>query len=455
MAQTRHPHPHPHPLPQPVFGEPVFSEGTFLQDPTGFSTTHPSDGAQYKELGNLLKKDVVSFEKSRGGNSDLYTLESAYGPHGPAVVGKIKDAKQIVFHSVGDTGASAPRKYKSELHVFDQMARDASTAKPGEQPAFLFHLGDVVYSFGESRYYYDQFYEPLRNYPAPVLAIPGNHDSFLIPGTADQDAPLTIFQRNFCADKPAITPEAGSLHRTSMTQPGLYFALDAPFVRIIALFSNALEDPGLISSQGGHWSGVPDVQLDFLGAQLEKIRTEKYTGAVLIAFHHPPFSYAEQGRGGRSAAGGNHSSSTDMLREIDGVCKDKGVYPHAFLCGHAHNYQRYTRTVRFGGKELDVPFVVCGSGGHNVNPIVRGRHGQPAQEPDFGTHVDYLDVKPAIETGGLLLEKYDDRNFGYLCVAVDAQQLRIAFNHVLSSDPTQSRFDMVTIDLASHTMVAN
>jgi hypothetical protein len=451
MAHTRQ----PHPLPQPVFGEPVFSEGTVLGDPTGFSTTHPSDNDQYKQLGDLLKKDVVSFEKSRVSNSDLYTLESAYGPHGPAVTDKIKTARQISFHAVGDTGASAPRKYRSELHVFDQLAKDASSAKPGDQPAFLFHLGDVVYSFGESRYYYDQFYEPLRNYPAPVFAIAGNHDSFLIPGTADKDAPLTTFQRNFCSEKSVIMPEAGSLHRTAMTQPGLYFALDAPFVRIIALFSNALEDPGLISSQGGHWRGVPDVQLDFLGAQLDKIAAEKYAGAVLIAVHHPPFTYAPPSHGTRPSAGGNHGSSTDMLRDIDTVCKAKGVYPHAFLCAHAHNYQRYTRTVRLGSKDLDVPFVVCGSGGHNINPIVASRRGQPAQEPDFGTDVKYLDVKPAVDTSGLLLEKYDDRNYGYLRITVDAQQLRIAFNHVLAADSNQSRFDLVTVDLASHTMAAN
>jgi hypothetical protein len=33
-----------------------------------------------------------------------------------------------------------------------------------------------------------------------------------------------------------------------MTQPGVYFALDVPFVRVLGLFSNALADPGVISS---------------------------------------------------------------------------------------------------------------------------------------------------------------------------------------------------------------
>ena len=144
-----------------------------------------------------------------------------------------------------------------------------------------------------------------------------------------------------------------------------------------------------------------------------------------------------------------------MLREIDTICKAVGVYPHAFLSGHAHNYQRYTRKVRLAGKEIDVPFIVCGDGGHNVNPMVRPKKGQPAQEPQYGARVDYLESKPAIETLRLLLAKYDDRNYGYLRVTVDKRHLAIGFHHVQSGNLLQSRFDLVTVDLATHSVVAN
>jgi hypothetical protein len=77
-----------------------------------------------------------------------------------------------------------------------------------------------------------------------------------------------------------------------MTQSGVYFTLDAPFVRIIGLFSNALEDPGVISSENGKWAKIPDIQLDYLEAQLARIKNESYSGAVILAMHHPPFSYA-------------------------------------------------------------------------------------------------------------------------------------------------------------------
>ena len=438
------------PLPQPIF-----NEGDITPDPTRFKTAHPSDNAQYKALGTLPTKDVVAFDKSRAKDDELYTLEEALGPHGPERIAEIQKAQKIIFHAAGDTGASNEGKYGNEVRVSDQLTSDCRTSDPANSASFLFHLGDVVYNFGESRYYYDQFYDPFRNYPSPIFAIPGNHDSFIIPQTKPADAPLNIFSRNFCATKPTITKEAASLHRTAMTQPGVYFTLDAPFVRIIGLFSNALEDPGLISSQKGQkkkWPGVPDFQLDFLTAQLNLIKKQKYAGAVILAMHHPPFSYSPPpGAGG---SGGNHGSSSDMLREIDTICTASGVYPHAILSGHAHNYQRFSRQIKFAGSAYEVPFIICGDGGHNVNRVVKGKHGQAGPEPNFGADVKYLEVNPAVTVQDLILKHYDDTNYGYLRVTVDKQRLQIGFHQVGKALP-QSRIDMVTVDLGKHQVVGN
>jgi len=436
------------PLPQPVF-----NEGNITPDPTRFKVPHASDKLLYKEVANLLKKDVVPFEASLGQQDDVYAFETALGPHGPEIVQGIKRSGKIIFHAAGDTGASNAGKYGNEIRVGDQLTNDCRTADQANRPAFLYHLGDVVYDFGESKYYYDQFYDPYRDYPAPIFAIPGNHDSFIVPDTSPADTPLTIFVRNFCATEPVVTREAASLHRTAMTQPGVYFALDAPFVRVIGLFSNALEDPGVISSEKGKWPGVPDVQLNYLAAQLKRIKTEKYAGAVLLAVHHPPFSYAPPRRTG--GTGGRHGGSPEMLRQIDATCKTQGVYPHAFLSGHAHNYQRFTRIVRFGGKDFEVPFVVCGDSGHNVNRLVRSKRGQPAQEPNYGAQVNYMDTSPAVQAKGLQLKHYDDLNYGYLRITVDKARLQIGFHQVGKSSIPQSRVDMVTVDLASHRIVPN
>ena len=433
--------------------QPVFDEASVTQDPTTFKDKHPSDTAQYKAIQNLLKKDVVAVPPTRAKPGDLYTLENALGASGPGIVKGIAKAGAIFFHATGDSGASNVGKYRNEIRVSDQVTDDCNSATAATRPAFLYHLGDVVYNFGESKYYYDQFYEPYRNYPAPIFAIPGNHDSFVIPGTAKTDTPLAIFQRNFCVAKPVITSEAASLHRTAMTQPGVYFTLDAPFVRIIGLFSNSLEDPGVISSEKNKWTTVSDAQLAYLSAQLQRIKSEKYAGAVLLTVHHPPFSYAPPPKSG--GGGGNHGGSPNMLRQIDTICKQEGVYPHAFISGHAHNYQRYTRSVTFNGAKYDVPFIVCGDGGHNVNALTQAKKGQPSKEPSNGAKVDYLEVNPAVTVGGLVLKKYDDHNYGYLRITVNKRQLAIGFHQVGPSTLAQSRYDMVTVDLATHTLIAN
>jgi len=393
----------------------------------------------------------------RGKPDDLFTLESALGAAGPDVVAQIRKVRHITFHSGGDTGASTDTKgkYRNEITVADQMTDDCRSNDPKTRPRFFYHLGDVVYNFCEPEYWYDQFYEPYRNYPAPIFAIAGNHDSFITHGTPAASYPLVTFSRNFCAEKPNITAEARSLHRTAMTQPGVYFALDAPFVRILGFFSNSLEDPGVISNQSKKWPAVPNHQLEFLEAQLQRIKTENYKGAVLLAVHHPPFTYSPKKEG--KSAGGNHGPSTEMLHEIDQICDKVGIYPHAFLSGHAHNYQRFARAINFKGKEYEVPFVVCGDAGHNVNPIVHNAHGQQVPEPHFGTDVRYLDVKPAIDSKDLKLKKYADNrtSYGYLRITVSATQIAIGFHLVGVSSLAQSRFDLVTVDLESHRVVAN
>jgi hypothetical protein len=439
-------------LARPVFHEPAFGDGKVTADPTGFLHAFADDKEVYDQIEALLKKNVVSFEKSRIGPDELYTLAQAYGSRGPSVIKQIENAGRIVFHALGDSGATRQgRPYAYELSVSDQLTIDYNTNATQNRPSFLLHLGDIVYDFGEAQYYYDQFYAPFRDYPAPIFAIPGNHDSFIVPGTPAPQAPLVTFMRNFCAEEPNVTPEAASLHRTAMTQPGVYYALEAPFVRILCLFSNALEDPGVISSEGKRWENVPNHQIEFLEVQLKKIKEERYAGAVLIAVHHPPFSYAEE----NAASSGVHGCSLSMLGQIDAICAEVGVYPHAFISAHAHNYQRYTRTVSMGGRTFDVPFIVCGDGGHHVNRIVSAKRGEPGREPHFGTPVNYLDVKQKVDAKGLQLEKYNDSGYGYLRISVDKEQLGVGFHLVGQSSIAQSRFDKVTVNLATHQIVSN
>ena len=114
-------------LPHAVFSEPTFNEETKTVDPTGFLTPHASDKELYKQISDLLTKDVVPFEKSRFPDDKYMNLADVYGPHGPEVVQHIQNAGKMIFHVLGDSGASVEgKKYQNELNVADQVTLDLS-----------------------------------------------------------------------------------------------------------------------------------------------------------------------------------------------------------------------------------------------------------------------------------------------------------------------------------------
>ena len=389
--------------------QPIFSQPQPSPDPTSFK--NPVTDKKYRGIATL-----GAVPQPRGGAVEpVLTLEQAYGNAGAAVVKTIQSAKQIVFHSVGDTGSVIGPATQSL--VADKMVADFDEANPADVPSFFFHLGDVVYYFGESTYYYDQFYEPYRSYPAPVFAVAGNHDGVVYPN--DPAPTLDAFLRNFCAATAGQSPDSGNLLRTTMIQPGAYFTLEAPFVRILGLYSNVLEDPGVISGEHGENTILDDRQTAFLTAALKRTKKEGFQGAIVIAVHHPPFT-----------GGTVHGGSPAMLQDIDDACTAAGVWPHAVFSGHAHNYQRFTRTVN----GITIPYIVAGCGGHSPLSKIRATYRTPYKIDDT-----------------LTLESYDDTDYGYLRVVVDATTMRIEFHPESDGGTTKTPNDIVTVNLATHT----
>jgi len=408
---------------QPRFAQPVIDHN----DPTRFRITHGSDTAAYKILDAEQRAGELkplAFPAARGGVEPRLTLAAILGDAGASVEQHIQGAGQIVFHSVGDTGST--RGPRSQNDVADKMESDYDDEHPENLPRFFLHLGDVVYSFGEARYYYDQFYEQYRNYPAPIIAIAGNHDGIVAPNT---NVPtLDAFLRNFCAETFQIAPEAGGLDRTTQIQPGVYYTFEAPFARILALYSNTLEDPGVIAAQGANFPQLGHAQLDFLHAALTRVAHEKFTGALLIAHHHPAYT-----------AGGRHGWSEAMRQQIDAICEQTGIWPHAVLSGHAHNYQRFTRN--HAGKQI--PYIIAGNGGHGIAKL--STKNAPA-----------IRAPAVIDTSGgdkVTLENYDDEDYGYLRVIVDTRQLRIEYHPASDGAGAKTPDDSVTVDLASRQIV--
>jgi Calcineurin-like phosphoesterase len=326
--------------------------------------------------------------------------------------------------------------------VVDKMVSDYDDTDPRSVPSFCYHLGDVVYSFGESQYYYDQFYDAYRDYPAPIFAIPGNHDGMVAPNTnADT---LSAFLANFCTagQPPHRTPDAGQLARTAQVQPGVYFTLEAPFVRILGLYSNCLEDPGVISQQSGSKTSYPNisnVQIAFLNAALKRIKKEKFAGAVIIAVHHPPYVAAHSS--GKPVPQ-KHTGNSLMLADIDSACQAAGVWPHAVISGHAHNYQRFTRT----NGSRQTPFVVLGNGGHAPIQALTTK-GTPTLRTPL--------PQPSLSNGkdSVVFENYDDQNFGYLRIIADPTQLRIEYHPATDGAAAKTPDDFVTVALEDYTLV--
>jgi len=350
---------------------------------------------------------------------------------GPEIISAIQRAGTITFHSVGDTGAAkvnraqtVQRAIADEAEVGDAMSAEVASGGTNG-PAFFFHLGDVIYNFGEAQYYYDQFYEPFRAYDRPIFAIPGNHDGMVFgqSSSAPQVPTLDGFLTNFCAATEGPSPDSGGLVRSVMTQPGVYFTLDAPYVSIIGVYSNVLDGPGVISSQGGHFPIVDD-QLAFLVSELKRLAPDRNAGnrAVIVAVHHPPLS-----------ADAQHAGSTGVQTDLDAACQEAGLWPDAVLSGHAHLYQRFTRIA--GPNKKQTPYVVAGSGGFAITPPQAKLGPAPIT---VGDHT--LEVDPIVK-------------FGYLTVTCDGKTLCINFKSPASGGGVDV-LDSVCVDLKRGTIVA-
>jgi hypothetical protein len=385
--------------PGPNVPSPSFAQPEATPDPTQFVVYHPTDKAAYSQIDALNREHKLaplSFPAPRGLPEPRLTLAEVLGPSGATAEQTITSAGQMVFHAVGDTGNT--RSPDTQNEVADKMISDFVEQVAADRPIFFLHLGDVIYNFGESKYYYDQFYDPYRNYPAPIVALAGNHDGMAAP---DSNATtLAAFLENFCADGDFhTTAEAGGLNRTAQIQPGVFYTFEAPFIRFLVLYSNTLEDPGVISSEDGTWPDIGDSQLDYLKAALQRVKDEKFSGALVLAHHHPAYT-----------AGSKHGWSIKLTEQVDAICNEVGVWPHAVLSAHAHNYQRFTRT----HGEMQIPYIIAGGGGHGLAKLVR--KGQPP-----------LRTPSDLDSGDgdqVTLESYDDQAYGYLRIVVTAQQLR-------------------------------
>ena len=285
-------------------------------------------------------------------------LSQVIGSSGEA---EIAAAGKIRFHLTGDTGRV---QGQAAEQIANCMTEDYDPSDPGKSPACFIHLGDVIYGAHKDVLYRDEFYRPYTHYPGKIIAIPGNHDGEIFEKTDPKS--LAAFLANFCGSDgsvPDVADEARIL-RQAVKQPGVYWWLQTSFVDIIGLYSNLAEGPGFL--EGGPAARRDHSQLEWFQATLQTIATarKKTRKGLVFLTHHPPYSN-----------GGGHSGSPTMLEELDAVCKAVDVFPDMVISGHAHSYQRHTRTIHSGGSSKKIPYLVVGCGGRGLQHV-SGASGQ-------------------------------------------------------------------------------
>jgi len=197
-----------------------------------------------------------------------------------------------------------------------------------------------------------------------------------------------------------------------MTQPYVYWTLEAPFTRIIGLYSNV---DGSLDARG------TNEQQRWLVSQLAAAPKGE---CVILAVHHPPYSLDT-----------THRGYPEIEVAIDSAIHTTGRVPTAVLSGHVHSYQRYERVI--GSSK--VPYVVAGAGGFANKPsllhqIETTSKGKPLPRNFQTTHPD------------LKLAHFVDKDPGYLRVSVDGKAHTLTIEYFVvpfSGGPSGKAVDSV------------
>jgi len=285
---------------------------------------------------------------------------------------------EIVFHIAGDTGSIGSNRFQRQ--VVGAMAKQYQIGTQAGQPQFLYHLGDIVYNFGEAEQYARQFFEPFSHYPGPILAIAGNHDSDVNPAAKIPYHSLDAFTAVFCDTLSRPVTFSRGAERKSMEQPNVYWTLQTPMANIIGLYTN-IPKYGVVTAGQRSW---------FVD-ELKAAAAERPNKALILCLHHAPYS-----------ADTNHGSSLAMIELLEGVFSETGIKPDIVFSGHVHNYQRFSKHYPDG---TTVPYIVAGAGGYDVLHTVA-----------FTDDTLFTNEHPLLKR--VTLEQYCDSAHGFLKIGI-------------------------------------
>jgi hypothetical protein len=290
----------------------------------------------------------------------------------PAIAELVAKRKNLVFHTVGDTGGIKHGDYQAAVAA--QMKSDLLNLPEAARPLFFYHLGDVVYYNGQYADYYDQFYDPYDHYDPPIFSIPGNHDGD--PADASQTS-LDGWVAYFMTPTPHVDPQSHDAPRVTLAQPNVYFTLICPFATIVGLYTNVPEH-GSVESVQQQWF-------------TNELATAPEDRALIVCLHHPVYSFDD-----------HHSGSPRLADVLQQAINDSKRVPNLVLTAHVHNFQRIERPIVAAAK---TPFLVAGHGGYY--------------------HLHHLNAgNGAVDASTQAkLVASDDKRHGYVTLSVDAANI--------------------------------
>ncbi len=304
-------------------------------------------------------------------------------------VGEPVNEGKLVFHMVGDTGGTKGPGVQQRV-ACQMIAQHLKITKEEDRPSFLYHLGDIVYHYGEAEQYSDQFLTPFEDYPAPIFAIAGNHDSDVNPESEAHYDSLEAFYTTFCNASPKTIYFGQDVIRKSQVQPHVYWTMEAPLASIIGLYTN-VPKYGCIKKEQRTWF-IEELR------NAAKLSAEK---AIIVCLHHAPYS-----------ADHNHGSSLNMIEFLNSAFEEAGVKPDIVFSGHVHNYQRFSKRYDDG---KTVPFIVAGAGGFEELHSLA----DPSDPAYFAQSQLFDQVQ---------LDSYCDNKHGFLKISIEKDPFNFAIN---------------------------
>jgi 3',5'-cyclic AMP phosphodiesterase CpdA len=253
------------------------------------------------------------------------------------------------FIVMGDTGEGDISQY-APLPVLAAVGADTD---------FMVICSDVIYPAGGALEYAYKFCWPYRDYPAPIYALPGNHDWY--------DG-LRGFMAYFCGRSvPPVQPRRSLLSRAGLRTRAWLNEVEQPDPVKSELIATLRQDPAQRSVLPGSYYRIQTGPVDLIAIDTGIDGTiDAAQGAWLAEVSRGPKPKILLTGKPIYVNGVHHPCPIDRGRRgaVDDLVRNPDHHYVAAIGGDVHNYQRYPVSVG----ERTIQYIVSGGGGAYMHP---------------------------------------------------------------------------------------